>query len=125
MGGIVDTTVDTLLRHNAKPENMIVYFGPSISVTNYEVDNSLAISFKKSGFSNCITYPNGIDSKPHIDLQKVNIERLLKKGLKKENIKRSGDCTLGTTDRNGKYKFQSYRRDGDKSSRNLTMITLK
>ena len=125
LGGIVDNAVEILLKHNAKPEKMIAFFGPSISVSNYEVDNTLALKFKENGFLNCITYPNGIESKPHIDLQKVNIERLLKKGLRKENIKRNNNCTLSSKDNNGKPKYQSYRRDGDKSLRNLTMITLK
>lgn len=120
--GIVDKTLDVLEEHGAAAEEMIVAFGPSISEKMYEVDETLADKFRESGFGNYVSYPNGFGKKPHIDLQGVNIERLLRRGVKRENIAPNPDCTYSTVDADGTPIYQSHRRSNGAPGRNLTLI---
>ena len=121
LGGIVDRTLDVLEEHGAKPENMVVAFGPSISQEYYEVDAELGNRFIEAGFGD---YVSTDTPKPHIDLEGVNLERLLRRGVNKENIKRSGFCTFSSRAENGKLLFPSYRRDGKEAGRLLSSIML-
>ncbi len=122
LGGIVDNTLDILEKRGADLGKLTVAFGPSISAAKYEVDQNLADKFIEAGFSDFVTYPDGNDRKPHIDLQGVNIERLIRRGVIKENIKPSDECTFDSILENGVSKYQSYRRDGDKAGRMVTAI---
>lgn len=124
LGGIVDNTIETLEKHGAKPENMFVTFGPSISVENYEVDAELAERFIEAGFEDNVSWPNGREAKPHLDLQGVNVARMIRKGIKEENINISDDCTSASKTKEGKPMYPSYRRDGEKASRLFTGIML-
>ena len=40
-----------------------------------------------------MSWPDGEAGKPHIDLQGVNMERLLRRGVKRENIALHDGCT--------------------------------
>ena len=124
LGGIIDHTIDRLIEHGASPSNMIVAFGPSISKNVYEVDENLADKFIKAGFADYVSHPNGYLNRPHIDLQGVNIERLLRKGVRRENIISSPDCTYATVDAACQPVYQSYRRSKGAPGRNLTLIYL-
>ncbi|MBD5356357.1 MAG: polyphenol oxidase family protein [Bacteroides sp.] len=125
LGGIVDKTLDIFEQHGASASEMIVAFGPSISMKMYEVDEALAEKFREAGFSDYVLYPNGIGAKPHIDLQGVNIERLLQRGVKRDNITPNMDCTYSTVDADGQPVYQSHRRSNGAPGRNLTMICIR
>lgn len=125
LNGIVEKTVNLLIEQGASPTNMFVTFGPSISKKNYEVDQTLADKFIDAGFSDYVNYPLGKEQKPHLDLQGINMERLLQRGVKTDNIYLNPDCTYATTDNNGEYLYQSYRRDGEKAGRILTTIKIR
>ncbi len=125
LGGIVDNTVDVLQQHGASPENMIVAFGPSISLRMYEVDETLADKFRERSFEDYVSYPDRAKNKPHIDLQGVNIERLLRRGVKKENITPNLDCTYSTLTAEGEPQYQSHRRSHGAPGRNLTFVSLR
>lgn len=122
LGGIVDKTLDVLEEHGASAEEMVVAFGASISEKMYEVDETLADKFRESGFNNYVSYPEGLGGKPHIDLQGVNIERLLRRGVKRENIAPNPDCTYSTVTDDGKPIYQSHRRSNGAPGRNLSLI---
>lgn len=124
LGGIVDNALDVLEEHGASPAEMIVAFGPSISKAMYEVDETLADKFREAGFGDHVSYPNGKIKKPHIDLQGVNIERLLRRGVKGENILPNADCTYSTVTADGLPLYQSHRRSNGDPGRNLTLISL-
>lgn len=124
LGGIVDKVLDILEQHGATPENMKVAFGPSISAARYEVDNDFAINFMTEGFGDCVSYPNDNLGNPHVDLQGVNMKRLLRRGVKRENIHLHGGCTYDTLKEDGSYRYQSHRRSGGSPLRNLTAIIL-
>ena len=122
LGGIVDNVLDELEARGADISELVVSFGPSISVTIYEVDEELATKFKVAGFEKYISYPYGHDRKPHIDLQGVNMERFLRRGVRKDNISLSNECTYSSKNEDCTFKYQSYRRDKDIAARNLTAI---
>lgn len=124
LGGIVDQTLNVLEGRGADVEQMIVAFGPSISARNYEVDKELAEKFVEAGLSSCVSYPNGPDKKPHIDLQGVNVERLLRRGVKKENIITHQGCTVDSRLNDSTFAYHSYRRSGGGVARQLTCIRL-
>lgn len=121
LGGIVENTVQVLVNHGADPAQMIAAFGPSISKEMYEVDHDLARKFIDAGFSDHISYP-GV--KPHIDLQGINIARLINNGLSRSNIHPFPGCTYTTTDATGHPLFPSHRRTHGSPARLLTHITL-
>ena len=132
LGGIVDNALDIFEQRGADLSQMRVVFGPSISEAVYEVDEELAGKFSEGGLGDYVIWPQGDEktpfcenrnSKPHIDLQGANIERLLRRGVKHENITLTGYCTLSSTDLDGTPLFPSYRRDKT-SDRLLTTIEL-
>ena len=125
LGGIVDNTLRVLIDRGADPAKMKVIFGPSVSGRVYEVDYDLGRRFEEAGFGACVNYPVNVNGKsesarpasissepprPHVDLQGVNMERLLNNGVKMENIRLSGQCTLSSHDEEGKWLYPSYRR---------------
>lgn len=122
--GVVDKTVDTLMGHGANTSNMIVTFGPSISKEMYEVDEALAEKFREAGFGDYVSYFETEKGKPHIDLQAINRERFLRRGVRLEKIVTNPDCTYSTVDAYGKPLYESHRRSKGAPGRNLTLITL-
>lgn len=134
LGGIIDRVLDILILRGAEPSKIRAWFGPSISKAKYEVDAELARKFKDAGFEKCVEDPasylfakdsgSEVNSKPHIDLQRVNLARMLRRGLEEQNVHLSGACTFGQLDSAHHPLYQSYRRDGDKAGRLLTYIKL-
>lgn len=123
-GGIVDNVVKLLIEHNADPCRMIVVFGPSISSKLYEVDQDFADKFAEAGWGDFVSYPNGVDGKPHVDLQGINRARMLRLGIVNENIHIHNGCTYSSVDCDGQPVYESHRRSGGAPWRNLTMIEL-
>lgn len=119
IGGILDNVLDEMEGHGADLSKLTVIFGPSISKEVYEVDRELGERFVEAGFGEYVKWPEGMDGKPHVDLQGVNMERLLRRGVLRENIQLSDDCTYRSE------SLHSYRRDGDKAGRQLTAIVLR
>lgn len=97
----------------SKPENMIVYVGPSISQNNYEVGKEVADKFDQT-----FIHPKG--EKYLLDVGGINYQILLDFGIHKNQIQKSELCT---------YEFNtllhSYRRDGNLSGRSLGVIAIK
>lgn len=124
LGGILDNVIDTLTGRGADPAKMRVWFGPSISKECYEVDESLADKFRDAGFGTHVTYPTGSRTRPHIDLQAVNVERLTLRGVPATGITTNPHCTYSTQDVNGIPVYQSHRRSAGSPARNLTLIEL-
>lgn len=124
IGGIVANTVKVLAEHGADPAKIRAFFGPSISTVAYEVSPELARQFADAGYGECVSYPNGENGRPHLDLQGVNRQIMLGAGLKDENINLHGGCTLLTKNDGGNFVYQSYRRNHT-ALRNLTLIVLE
>ncbi|MDE6010245.1 MAG: polyphenol oxidase family protein [Muribaculaceae bacterium] len=124
LGGIIDSTLDLLEEHGASPEKIQVVFGPSISEDDYEVSHELADTFKQAGFGDCVSWPVGEEGRPYIDLQGVNLQRLLRRGIQEVNITPSTASTFSSTDDTGQPLYPSHRRSGGSPLRLLTVIEL-
>ena len=99
--------------YSSKPENMIVYIGPSISKSNYEVGKEFEEKFDKAYLK-----PKG--DKFLLDVSGINYQILLDFGIPKNQIQKSGLCTYEFS-----TLFHSYRRDGNLSGRSLGVIAIK
>lgn len=124
LGGIVDNVMDVLDLKEADPSLLRVAFGPSISKSVYEVDKGLADRFIEAGFGAYVYFPCGSDGKPHIDLQGVNMERFIRRGVKRENISLHSGCSYASVSSEGSPKYASHRRSGGAPIRMLTCIML-
>lgn len=124
LGGIVDNVIDLFEREGVDIERLKVTFGPSVSKEVYEVSHELAETFINAGFNDYISYPTGANEKPHIDLQGVNMERFLKRGVNPENIRLHSGCTYSSGMPDGTPRYASHRRSGGAKARILTCVTL-
>ncbi|MDE5887933.1 MAG: polyphenol oxidase family protein [Muribaculaceae bacterium] len=124
LGGIVDRVIDIFVEKKADLSLLKAAFGPSVSKEIYEVDFELAQKFIDCGFDEYVSYPNGEDRRPHLDLQGINIERLIRRGVRKENIKPTSHCTYNSKSSDGRFLFPSYRREKETSERLLTWIMI-
>jgi len=106
-------TLNEIKKYGCLPENIIVYIGPSISKNVYEVGKEVAEMFDKK-------YLEQKGEKYLLDVSGVNLDILLKAGVKRNNIQLSSLCTYAMKD-----VFHSYRRDGNNSGRSLAVIALK
>lgn len=125
LGGIVDDVMDLLEEKGADPAQLKIAFGPSISKEVYEVSQELADSFIEAGFGAYVSSsPNEQKEKTHIDLQGVNMERFLRRGVKPENIKLHEGCSYSSKMKDGSPMYASHRRSGGAPARMLTCIML-
>ena len=124
LGGIVDNVIDLFEREGVDMERLKVTFGPSVSKEVYEVSHELAEAFINAGFNDYISFPTGANEKPHIDLQGVNMERFLKRGVNPENIRLHSGCTYSSGMPDGTPRYASHRRSGGAKARILTCVTL-
>ncbi len=124
LGGIVDNVMDVLIDNGVDPAQLKIAFGPSISKDVYEVSSELAQSFVDAGFGDYVSLPNGDKEKPHIDLQGVNMERFIRRGVKPENIRLHSGCSYSSKMKDGTPMYASHRRSGGAPARMLTCIML-
>ncbi len=111
IGGIVTFTIAKLQELGADPARIEAAFGPSICGKCYEVNLAMIELFRNAG------YEKAIIGERHLDLQNVNRIRLLKSGVREENIHPSPICTFETD------ALPSWRRSAS-DSRLLTYIRL-
>lgn len=124
LGGIVDNVIDVLEENGVDPAQLRVAFGPSISKDVYEVDPELAERFIDAGFDEYISYPHGCREKPHIDLQGVNMERFIRRGVRRGNITLHDGCSFCSKTEDGSPMYSSHRRSCGAPARMLTCIML-
>ena len=101
----------------SRPKNIIIYFGPAISVENYEVKQNLIKKFDYN-FNFSIPYLKKAGNKYFLDLKETN--RLIAEnvGIEKYNINIFRLCTYQR-----KKLFFSYRRDNKKTGRMAAFIS--
>ncbi len=121
LNGIVDRTVERLIQMGATPEKIVAAFGPSICCNCYEVDLELVERFASAGFEDCVATEF---TKPHLNLQAVNRQRMLSLGLKADNIQPSDFCTLHSLTADAEPVFPSWRRRPGIADRLITFISL-
>ena len=110
---LLKTLIKLQKEFSSKPENMIVYIGPSISQINYEVGKEVAEKFDQ-------TFVKPKRDKYLLDISGINYQILLDFGIPQNQIQKSELCS---------YEFStllhSYRRDGNLSGRSLGVIAIK
>jgi len=108
-------------RYNCDPVDILAGIGPSISAENFEVDEDVVASFKKTlPFSDVFIYNSKMEkNKFHVDLWGICRESLILAGLKSENVEIAGLCTHALPE-----LFYSHRRDGLPRGNMVAMIAL-
>lgn len=100
--GIVDNAVSQFIKDfGSDPKNIIAGIGPCICARHYEVKEDVSSEFKD--------YPQAIsntDGRISLDLKQIARQKLIKLGLKQENIEISSECTYELEN-----KYFSFRRD--------------
>ncbi|MCB9247501.1 MAG: peptidoglycan editing factor PgeF [Ignavibacteriales bacterium] len=97
---------------NSNPQNLFVYFGPSISQQNYEVGKEFLNKFDKKYLTQ-----NG--EKYLLDLKAANKDMLINLGVPNSQIEISEICSFENPN------FHSYRRDKRNSGRAFGVIAIK
>lgn len=121
---IIKNAVNIMINEfNSNVEDIKVYFSPCIHKCCFEVSIDVKEMFEKEfndlEIENYITKGNRED-KYYIDTLKLNIDYLIKLGIKEENITYSDLCTKCNSD-----ILHSYRKDKDLSGRNGLLISIK
>ena len=102
----------------ARPEEIKAAIGPSIGPCCFEVGDDVKDKFQES-FGSDAGIINDKGAKCNIDLWSAACLQLENAGIKQENIIKSNLCTCCNKD-----YFYSYRRDGSKTGRMISMIEL-
>ena len=114
--------------YNSKPEDIIACIGPCIGKCHFEVEEDVKEIFEKTfsylgrNYDIIKKQEKLIDGKQkyHIDTTIINRLILEKCGLSKNNIVESNICTVC----NSEY-MHSYRAQGNKAGRNITILGMK
>lgn len=85
------------------PKDVIIYIGPHIKKCHFEVTNEVAEKFIAAGYKGHLARRDGEIS---VALAQIVSKQLITKGVPKNNIKVSRECTYCKKD-----KYFSYRRD--------------
>jgi copper oxidase (laccase) domain-containing protein len=94
------------------PQDLIVSFGPAIRSCCYEVQKDLARCFPKG-----VTNRNG---RLYLDLIALNRQELVSLGIEEDKILDSNICTCCQN-----KDFFSFRKEGNKVGRMMSVIMLK
>lgn len=119
--GLIMKTAQKLKSLGARPENMQVFIGPHIQKFSFEVgfdvrDQILtSIQHSAQGSSDAF-FQNLSDEKSLVDLNAVIDQQLQKTGLRAENVFNLELDTVKNSD------FHSYRRDKERSGRQISFI---
>ena len=115
--GIARKTVDVMAQDlTVRPQDLVVAVGPHIGVCCLEVGEEVYDWFQDPAvFERRPDWP-----RPHLDLGEANRKQLVDAGVPSESIEVSALCTRCRPD-----LFHSYRRDGDKSGRMLSVIGIE
>ncbi len=109
---IAERTVERMAaKFGVDRRNLFAVIGPHIGVCCYEVGEEVASSFS-AGAVYDPAYP-----KPHLNLAEANRSQLAEAGVPDDQIEVSSLCTRCRED-----LFFSYRRDGNKAGRMLSII---
>ena len=108
---LIHTVMKLVNEFSCKPENLFVYFGPSISQRNYEVGREFKEKFDEK-------YLKPVGEKYLLDLKQANKDMLVKLEIPESQIEISEICNFEDE------RFHSYRRDKEHSGRAFGVIAL-
>lgn len=112
---VIGAALEVFLARGSRPEQLIVAIGPHISLAAFEVGEDVAIELARASRAPRAVVREG--SRPHVALAPIVVAQLSELGVPAERIELIPGCTF--TDRE---RFFSYRRDGQKSGRQVSAI---
>lgn len=114
--GVVERMIKTMnIKFSSDPSDLKISFGPSAQTCCYEVQNDFLHHVEKFSFKEEILVRR--DGKLFFDGPRCNELQLVQLGIKPENIKKDQNhCTICN------YNFNSFRRQGAASFRQLSMV---
>jgi YfiH family protein len=112
MARLAQKTVHAMTELGARADSIGAWIGPCIRTANYEVSAEMVRDFARE-FPSCAVSPDG----RKLDLTAIAVDQLRAAGLAAEKIFDSRACTFADAE-----AFHSYRREGAKAGRLLTMI---
>ncbi len=118
VAGIAAHAVDYLIEHHAiKPENVRIFIGPSIKVCCYDVGQDIIDAVQETNHERLTLYE--WENRTVCDLVQLNIQFLRSRGCLLRNInRRENICTHCSPE------YNSFRRDGEKAGRQISIISL-
>jgi polyphenol oxidase len=116
LNGIMDNTILQMISLGSNPNNIISVIGPHIGSCCYEIDEKRMEAFYKRFGNECAI--KSVDGKLFLDLAITAKNNLVFLGLQDKNIEIVQICTCCNS------LFPSYRRDGVKGGRMLSIIGL-
>ena len=112
---IAKKTVRKLIgEYDVDPSLLYIYLGPAAGPCCYEVGSEVAALFNES------VIVRGGDGNAKLDLKAANVAQLREAGIPDENIDADPLCTITEH-----TLLHSWRRDGDRSGRMLSIIFMK
>ncbi len=117
--GIIETCIDKFERfYGTSPENLVVAVGLGIRQCCFEVGSDLVSDFTNKGYDlEKLLVEAKKPEKKMFDLHGLIRKILLEAGVSDDNIEEIGLCTCCNPE-----LFHSYRRDGEKAGRMLSLI---
>jgi len=104
--GVIENTLSKL---TSRPEELLIWIGPSIHQANYEVGEDFYLKFAETHAKNELdaAFINIHPLKWLANVPLLAVQRLKRLGVVEKNIYLSNECTYAHSD-----KYFSYRRDG-------------
>lgn len=116
---VVEVAIRRLMDMGARPKRLLAALGPCMQGCCYEVGEDVMREFE-TNFNRWSTFLiPAPDSKWLLDLQEANRIQILSLGVPPERIDQIGLCTWCRPD-----LFHSYRRDGEKAGRMVSLIQM-
>lgn len=115
VAGIAGAATEQMRTLGARPERILAYVSPCISVEHFEVGPEVAARFKPAH----LRHPDGAP-RPFVDLKAAVADQLEEAGLLPEHIEVSEGCTVSDTE-----AFFSYRAEGGVTGRMMGFIALR
>lgn len=100
-------------KFHSNPQDLIVYVGPSISQSNYEVGAEVAEQFGEK-------YSMRINGKIFLNVVQANLDMISDFNIPEDQIEVSQFCSFEENE-----LFHSYRRDGKLAGRSLGVIAMR
>ena len=121
LSGILENTIDAMIKLGSKKDNILAVVGPCISKENYEVGHDLITQFLAHNIGNSKYFFPKNSKKYLFDLSGFIIDKLSRYGVSKVS-------TLNICTYDEKNNFHSYRRamhnNDNRSCRNMSLIKL-
>ncbi len=121
LGGILEATVDAMVRLGARRDDIAAAIGPAIGRASYEVDQGFVARFEAADPANARFFTAGRPGHAFFDLEGYAVHRLANAGVR--TIEALGEDTLGQPDRYFSYRRATLAGEAD-YGRQLSLIAL-